>query len=167
VTELKDQIAQAIQDADRPVLTVDQLAEEVDETPETVEENVSKLRDEGRVDSVQVDGTTAYYIRIRDYPKHKKPDHYCGKCGREVYENGDSGRVEFQRSFSSRQEAGGHETEEILCRFCFHDFVCWLHNDEHLMHVYPHVEDWDIPEHQLEAVRQNSEFETEYPGDAD
>lgn len=163
MTEIKDQIIREIQDSDRPVLTVEELSAELGESDETINDNVDELVEEDRVEKTEIDGKPVYHIRKRDYPKHKKPDHYCGKCGREVHENGDYGRVEFQRHFTSRQESGDHWTEEILCRFCFHDFICWSHDDEHLMHVYPHVEDWDIPEYQLETIKNDPEIKTEYP----
>lgn len=48
----------------------------------------------------------------------------------------------------------------ILCRFCYSDFVAWVHNDPASMGDYWDVHSWDIPERQLREVRDDPDIDT-------
>lgn len=165
MAEIKSRIVRALRSTDEPARSAQQLADELDVSVKSINENITELVDEERVETVEIGNATAYYINLRNYPAHEKPDHHCSKCGREVNDSQDSARIEFTKHFTNQRSADEVVTRQVICRFCFHDFMSWLHNDEHLMHVYPHVEEWDIPEHQIQEVRDDPDIATEYPGE--
>lgn len=160
---MNDEFVRTLEDTEQPVLTAAQVAAEVDASVEDAEATLTRLADEGNVDTVEFDGTTAYYVPSQDLPAHKKPDHHCSRCGREVNDTQDSARMELQKRFTGQRTTGDGTSSEILCRFCYHDVVSWLHGDEELMHIYPHLEEWDIPDHQLQAAKDDPDIQTAYP----
>ena len=165
MSELNDRIVRTLRKSDEPARSAKQIADELDVSVKTVNDNITDLVEDGRVDTVDIGNATAYYVSVREYPAHEKPDHYCTKCGREVNDSQDSARIEYKKYFTGQRSADEVVTQEVFCRFCYHDFVSWVHNDENLMHVYPHVEEWDIPEHQLEDVQRDPDIRTSYPGE--
>lgn len=165
VVELKDRLVRALRTTDEPARSAQQLADELDVSVKSVNDNITGLVEEDRVETVEIGNATAYYVSIQNYPAHEKPDHFCARCGREVNDSQDSGRVEFESFFSDQRTSDDVVTRQVLCRFCYHDFVSWLHNDENLMQVYPHVEEWDIPEHQIQEVKSDSDIRTSYPAE--
>jgi hypothetical protein len=162
MSELKNDVERALQNGEEVVQTGQQLADEIGVSEDQLNNVLDDLVEENRIESVEVGTTTAYYIRIREYPTHKKPEHYCSKCGREVYDKKDSAEIEFDSYFTDHKGQDEVVKTKVVCRFCYHDFICWLHDDEEMMHVYPHVEEWDIPQHQLEAVEKNENIQTSY-----
>ena len=165
MSELRDRIVRSLRNSDVPARSAKQLSEDLDASVKAINGHLNDLADKNRVQTIEIGNATAYYVRTRDLPAHEKPDHYCSKCGREINDNQDSARIELEQYFSGHRNAGHAVEKEVLCRFCYHDLTHWLHNDEHLMHVYPHVEEWDIPEHQVNEVKDDPEIETDYPGE--
>jgi Fe2+ or Zn2+ uptake regulation protein len=167
MTELQDRIIRALRTTDEPARSAKQLSNELDVSVKSINNNITDLVEENRVETVEIGNATAYYISIQDFPAHEKPDHFCSKCGREVNDSQDSGRVEFESYFSDQRTSDDVVTRQVLCRFCYHDFVSWLHNDESLMHVYPHVEEWDVPDHQIQEVKNDPDIRTSYPAEGE
>lgn len=154
--ETKDRIVRAIRNAEEPVLSAADIADRADYSKRTVNNHMGDLVEEGRVQTTYVGNATAYYIPQEDYPPHKLPDHHCKRCGREVNENQDLGRV------ASTVEYGDEKTtyRYILCRFCQSDLTSWLNGDDGSMYDYPHVHKWDIPKTQLEDVRNDDDVQS-------
>lgn len=165
MTALKDRIVRALRTTDEPARSAKQLSDKLDASVKSINDNISDLVEEDRIETVEIGNATAYYINIQDFPAHEKPDHFCAKCGREVNDTQDSARVELESYFSHQRPNDEVVTRQVLCRFCYHDIVSWLHNDESLMDVYPHVEEWDVPEHQIQEVDDDPDIRTSYPAE--
>jgi len=165
-TDTKARITRTLRNADDPALSAKKLAEELDVSVRTINNHVNDLVAEERVVTSQIGNATAYYIPFEDLPPHKKPDHTCARCGREVEELHDFAKVEVDTYFARGNLEGDTADFYIFCRFCYSEFVPWAHGDDGSMGEYPFVHSWDIPTNQLEEVRDDPEITT-MPGGRD
>lgn len=154
--ETKDRIVRAIRNADKPVLSAADIADRADYSKRTVNNHITRLVEDGPVEATEVGNATAYFISKSEYPRHDLPDHHCKRCGREVNSTDDLSRV------ATTLEYGNDKTtyNYILCRFCQSDLTSWLHGDDGSMYEYPHVHKWNIPDDQLEEVREDEDTQT-------
>lgn len=154
--ETKDRIVHTIRNADTPVLSASDIAERADFSKRTVNNHIGDLVEDGRVQSTKVGNATAYYVAQEDYPRHQLPDHRCKRCNRKIYDIYDLTRV------ATTLEYGDDKTtfRYILCHFCEADLTAWINGDDGSMYEYPRVHTWDIPDEQLEEVRNDEEIET-------
>lgn len=158
-TDTKDRIVRTLRSADDPALSAKKLSDELDVSVRTINNHVDDLVADKRVATTQIGNATAYYVPFEDLPNHKKPDHICARCGREVNERHDFLKVDMDTYFVR----GNFEEESsdffIFCRFCHADFISWV-MDPAAIGEYPFVHSWDIPTDQLREVRDDPDIET-------
>lgn len=161
----KEQIVRKLRSSDKPALSAKDLAEHLDVSVRTVNNHLPDLVEEGRIETTQIGNATAYYIPFEELPSHKKPQHSCKRCGRTTDLN-DFAKVEHQTYFGNSEIETEAVDFSLLCRFCYSDHISWVHNDEAAMGEYLYVHTWDIPEKQLQEVREDPDIETCPPVDA-
>jgi hypothetical protein len=159
-TDTKERIVRTLRNADDPALSAKKLAEELDVSVRTINNHVDGLVAEGRVETSQIGNATAYYIPFEDLPAHKKPDHTCARCGREVDEGHDFAKLEVDTYFFRGNLESETSDFHLFCRFCYSDFVSWAHGDVGAVGEYPFVHSWELPTSQLIEVREDPEIET-------
>lgn len=156
---MKGRIVRTLRGTDEPALSAKNLAEELDVSVRTINNHLPELIDEERIETTQIGNATAYYIPHEDLPSHKKPEHCCKRCGRTTSHN-DFAKLEHETYFEGGNIESGTADFAILCRFCYLDYISWIHNDEGSMGDYPYVHSWHIPEKQLLEVREDSAIDT-------
>jgi len=157
--EAKHKILKTIRQRDEPALSASTIAERTDISVKTVNKHLSTLVEEDRVQSTQIGNAQAYYVQYEDLPDFDKADHLCVKCGREVYTTYDFARIDVTRYYREPQPDEGIPDFKILCRFCQTDLIKWIEGDR-LEAEYPFVHSWDLPNDQLEEVRNDSTVES-------
>lgn len=164
-----ERIIRTLRSAEKPALSAADIAEKLDVSVKTVNNNLKELIDKGDVETTPIGNATAYYISDSDIPAHQKPDHSCARCGREASNTYDLAKIELDTYFSKKNLDPGTTDFYVLCRFCHADLVAWLYRDDGSIGGYPDVHSWDIPEKQLQEVRDNPEAETapDEPSDYD
>lgn len=138
------------------------LAEKLDVSVRTINNHVDQLIEDDRIAATQIGNATAYYVPFSDMPAHRKPDHTCARCGREVNETHDFAKIETKTYFTDGQQDPSVADFYIFCRFCYADLVSWI-LDPATVGCYPFAHSWDIPTEQLEEVRNDPDVETAYP----
>ncbi|MFC6964931.1 hypothetical protein [Halocatena marina] len=117
------------------------------------------MEKESRLETTQIGNATAYYVPFEDLPSHNQPDHTCRRCGREVSEVYDFAKLDVETYFDKRGSRSDSTFFEIFCRFCYTDFLDWIH-DPSAIGDYPQAHAWDIPSDQLDEVRENEDIQT-------
>lgn len=163
--DTKDAIVRTLRNTDEPALSAQKLAEELDVSVRTINNHVDGLERENRIATSQIGNATAYYIPASDLPAHKKPDHTCARCGREVNEIYDYAKIETEKHYEDGSPEVPQSDFYIFCRFCESDLFFWI-KDPANVGEYSRVHSWDIPTDQLEEVRDNPDIETT-PGTQD
>jgi DNA-binding Lrp family transcriptional regulator len=158
-TDTTDRLIRELRSTDKPALSASDLAEKLDVSVRTINNHVTTLVEDGRIESTQIGNAQAYYVTSSDLPAHKKPDHTCARCGREIRAS-DHAKIEYTAYFEDRPYEPGVADFFIFCRFCYSDFISWAHHDEGAMGDYPHVHSWGVPQEQLEEVREDPDIET-------
>lgn len=158
-----DRIIRKLRNSAEPALSASMLANRLDVSVTTVNNHMDDLVSGGQVGSEQIGNAEAYYIPESDLPAHQKPDHTCKRCGRNI-STGDFAKIEYDLYYSGKSHEPATADFFVFCRFCMSDFISWAHDDEGSMGAYPGVHGWEIPQSQLEEVREDPEIETT-PGD--
>lgn len=159
-TDTKDRIIRHLRSTDEPALSARKLADQLDVSVRTINNHVDELESKERIATTQIGNATAYYIPFSDLPSHKKPNHTCIRCGREVNEGFDFAKLEDETYYERGNLEESSADFHILCRFCHSDFVSWVNNDSGFMGMYPGVHGWNIPTAQLLEVRDDTEITT-------
>lgn len=157
--DTKERIVRTLRNTEKPALSAQMLADELEVSAKTIHNHIDALVDAGQVETSEIGNATAYYVSFSDRPGHKKPDHVCGRCGREVYDRYDFAKIEYDTYFDDRNQEESVPDFYVVCRFCFTDFISWM-EDPPAVGEYPFVHGWDIPSHQLQEVRDNREIPT-------
>ncbi|UHQ98940.1 helix-turn-helix domain-containing protein (plasmid) [Natrinema zhouii] len=163
--DTKERIVTTLRNTDEPALSAQKLADELGLSVRTINNHVDTLLKDDRIAATQIGNATAYFIPFGDLPSHKKPDHTCQRCGRDVDENYDFAKIDTDTYFSGDTSEPGLVDFYVLCRFCYSDLVSWLYNDLGSIGDYPFVHNWDLPTEQLEEVREDPDTQTVYDGD--
>lgn len=158
-TDTKESILRQIRNTDKPAVSAAQLADEIEVSVHTINKHVESLVDEDRVQDTKIGNATAYYIPYTDLPSHKKPDHTCARCGRDINTLNDFAKITVDRYYNRHSRAMGEADFYVFCRFCQHDLVGWIY-DEGAIGDYYDVHGWDIPREQLEEVRNDPDIRT-------
>lgn len=166
-TDTRQQIIRKLRNSDEPALSAADLAEELDLSVRAINTHLDRLTANEKVQTHQIGNATAYYLDTVSEPRHNLPDHTCHRCGRGANELHDFGKVELDEYFESSHSEPSTSNFYILCRFCYHDLVAWLYNDENRMGSYPYVDQWEIPEDQKQEVIDDPEIDTEPSENAD
>lgn len=159
-SDTKQRIVRHLRSSSEPVLSAKKLAEQIDVSVRTINNHVGTLVEDERISTTQIGNATAYYIPFSDLPPHKKPDHICNRCGREVNEHHDFAKVDWETYFAGDRKEPSTADFYILCRFCYSDFVSWVESDPGFIGMYPSVHGWDIPSSQLIEVREDPDVAT-------
>lgn len=155
-----DRIIHTVRNAEKPALSAADLAEELDVSIKTINNNLEPLVDQGKIETTQIGNATAYYISDSEIPPHQKPDHTCARCGRDASGSFDIGKIQLETYFTRNNIDQETPDFYILCRFCYSDLVAWLFRDEYHMGKYPDVHSWNIPGDQLNDVRNNPDVKS-------
>lgn len=154
------EIVRALRNTNEPAMSAADLADKIGVSVKTINNHTPALVEEEKIRSTQIGNATAYFLASSDLPAHKKPDHTCSKCGREISESNDFAKIDYTRYFDD----GGKEPSVvdfyIVCRFCYSDFVSWMFNDIGSIGEYSDVHSWYIPEDQLNEVRDDPDILT-------
>lgn len=161
-TDTKDRILRTLRRTDEPALSAKKLAEELDVSVHTVNNHTDGLEEEGRIETTKIGNAAAYYLPHSELPSRAKPDHTCGRCGREISRIYDHAKIEYDAYFDGMASDEGTATFYIFCRFCYADFIGWV-EDPASQGEYPFVHTWDIPDDQLEEVRDDPDVQTMMP----
>jgi DNA-binding transcriptional ArsR family regulator len=155
-TNTKNRIMRELRNTDEPALSARMLADRLDVSVKTINKHVERLTEAGHIETSEIGNATAYYVPFTDLPSNKKPDHTCGRCGREVNERHDFAKLEYDTFFERGNPEATVSTVYIFCRFCYSDFINWV-EDPNLIGFYMYVHGWNIPTEQLEEVRDDPE----------
>lgn len=143
-------IVKALQRTDEPAMSAKQLANALNVSVHTVNKHTATLVDNNRVATTQIGNATAFYIADKMDPT--AVDHVCDRCGRAIYEVQDFALLSRATHFDRNTTESGTLSRYILCRFCYSDFVSWFEMPD-TIGEYPFTEIWDVPEHQLDNVK--------------
>lgn len=154
--DTKNRIMQELRNTNEPALSARMLSDKLNVSVKTINKHVDGLVESGHIETSEIGNATAYYIPFTDLPTHKKPDHTCGRCGREVNEHYDFARIEYDTFFGRRNPEDSTSTMYIFCRFCYSDFISWV-EDPGMVGQYRGAHGWNIPVEQLEEVRDDPE----------
>jgi hypothetical protein len=159
-SDTRQRILRTLRKTEEPALSAADLAEELQVSVKTVNNNVTSLIDDDEIATTQIGNATAYYIEPEDLPAHSKPEHTCKRCGRDASGTNDQARIDTETYFVGQNREPSTLDFYVLCRFCYADLVRWLHNDDGAMGNYPFAHSWEIPESQLRDVRDNPNIES-------
>lgn len=162
-TDTKQRITHELRNTDEPAMSAAMLAEQLDVSVRTINTHITDLVENGQIQSLEIGNATAYYTSATDRPVHKKPDHHCDRCGREIWERFDFAKMDETTYFEGKAREPSVPDFWILCRFCHSDLVNWMFRDSNAMGDYPSVDHWNVPEEQVEAVKSDPEIDTESP----
>ena len=157
--DTKSRIMRKLRNTDEPALSARMLADRLDVSVKTINKHVERLTEAGHIETSEIGNATAYYIPFTDLPTHKKPDHTCGRCGREINEQYDFARLEYETFFERWNPEDTTSTMYIFCRFCYADFIDWVEHPPSIGE-YMRAHAWNIPTDQLEEVRDDPETTT-------
>ncbi|WP_336328715.1 winged helix-turn-helix domain-containing protein [Halovenus sp. HT40] len=155
----KAQISSVLRNTNKPALSAQDLANELDVSVNTINNHVSEMVENGRIETAQIGNAAAYYIPFDDLPPHKKPEHTCHKCGHTT-DGYDFAKVEYDTYFEDGSTEESIADFYILCRPCYSDFVSWAYGDIGSMQEYPRVHSYDISEKQLFELRDDPDVPT-------
>lgn len=158
-TDTKERVIRTLGKSDEPVMSASMIAEEMDVSVKTVNNHVDDLIEDGRIETSQIGNATAYYLASSDVYGEGRGTHTCGRCGRKVSPSLDFAKIEYETYFVHRNPEDSTSTFYIFCRFCYADFISWI-EDPNAIGSYPFVHSWDIPDPQLEEVREDDDTPT-------
>lgn len=162
-TDTKERIVRKLRGTDAPALSASQLADDLDVSVRTIHNHVDDLNEQDRIASTQIGNATAFYIPFEELPAHRKPDHTCARCGREVDEGYDFAKIEASTYFERSNLEPPASGLFVFCRFCYSDFIGWV-MDPGTIGDYSGVHSWSIPDEQLEEVQEDPDIISN-PGD--
>lgn len=159
-SDTKQRIVSELRTTDKPALSAQMLAEELDVSVRTINNHIDELVAEERIQTSQIGNATAYYVPFSDQHFFDKPDHACVRCGRAVHTAYDHAKIEFTTYFENGNTSPEEADFHVFCRFCFSDFTDWVYQDTESIGDYPYVHGWDLPGDQLEQVREDDDVIT-------
>lgn len=152
-------IVEELRSANEPALSAKDLSESLDISVRTVNNYLDKLIKKERIKQTQIGNASAYYVPFEDLPSYSKPDHTCKKCGRSINNYYDFAKIDINTYFQYGNIEDRGCDFYIFCRFCFEDFIFMIYEPSK-MGEYSDVHSWNIPDNQLEEVRNNPDVIT-------